>query len=129
MLADVAYEAMAVTRLMDREAMKSEDASLELEAFMRKITMLFVDGHVTEHGFTAWVLEQMRKPLLIYHEGAPKLLGRRDGVLPIVIKRCLGHMWCWVRLCFDVLRAEFPHCFCFLRSVASPCRQRHGARV
>lgn len=37
----------------------------ELEAFLAKVTMLFTDKHITQHGFTKWILDQLKKPMVV----------------------------------------------------------------
>lgn len=109
MLADAAHESLKVTRFFDRETCPSECASAELESYVTKITYLFVAGRVVEHGFTVWVLNLLRtKPMLIFHRGKPKMLGGRNGVSGAILEKCLARMRCWVRICLQVIDAEYP---------------------
>ena len=110
MLADGAHEAMAITRFCDSEAMHGEDLCFQLECFVAKVSMLFLDGGCVRHGFTRWILEKLKKtPVLVYVDGRPKLVGSRTGVSAEIVDRCIGRMTCWVRLCIAVLTAEYPH--------------------
>ena len=65
LIADAAHEAMRLTRLTDSEGCKTEMLGWELEAFMSKVTMLYVDKHISKHGFTKWILEQLSTPLVV----------------------------------------------------------------
>ena len=115
MLADAAHEAMVITRFVDKEDCRTEDIAWELEAFTAKVTMLFTDRGCVNHGFTAWALKQLKVPMLIYHQGTPKLIGRNGGVRPEMITRCMDRMACWVKLCGEVIQAEFPVLFAAVR--------------
>ena len=107
-IADASHEALFMTRLTDKEFCKSETVHWELETFINKITMLYVDGKCVEFGFTNWVLQQLRKPMLVFVGHRPKVFGSRDGVTQAMTKRVLGRMACWVRLCKEVAAAEYP---------------------
>ena len=67
-----------------------------------------VDGKRVEFGFTSWVLQQLRKPMLVFVGHRPKVFGSRDGVGHAVTKRVLGRMACWDCLCKEVAAAEYP---------------------
>ena len=107
-LADASHEGLFMTRLTDKEICKSETVHWELEVFINKITMLFADGKCIDVGFTHWVLQQLRKPMLIFVQNRPKVFGSKEGVSQATIKRVLGRMACWVRLCKEVAAAEYP---------------------
>ena len=107
-LADAASEAIVMTRFTDREGCATETLWWELEAFMAKIKMLFVDRKCTKTGYTAWALEMLKTPTLVFVGGQPLVIGRRAGVPPNIIERCVKRMSCWVRMCLEVIKSEFP---------------------
>ncbi|CAE7383924.1 nlaXM, partial [Symbiodinium pilosum] len=107
LLADAAEEAKALTRLTDRESCETEKVAQEVEAYLARITMLFIDRGCREFGYTNFMLRQLRNPMLVYADGQPKRIGGplADGVL----HRAFGRMACWVRLTHEVVRAEYPN--------------------
>ena len=107
-LADAASEAIVMTRFTDREGCATETLWWELEAFMAKIKMLFVDRQCTKTGYTAWALEMLKTPTLVFVEGQPLVIGRRGGVPANITERCIKRMSCWVRMCLEVIKAEYP---------------------
>ena len=110
MLADAAHEAMSLTRLTDKEDVQTERLCAEVEAFEKRILMLFGAGQAVSLGFTQHVLETLKKrPVLIYCQGQPKMIGRRGGVDRNIVAACMKRMKCWVRLARDVLGSEFPN--------------------
>ena len=52
LLADAAEEAKALTRLTDRESCETEKVAQEVEAYLARITMLFIDRGCREFGYT-----------------------------------------------------------------------------
>ena len=107
LLADAAEEAKALTRPTDRESCETEKVAQEVEAYLARITMLFIDRGCREFGYTNFMLRQLRNPMLVYADGQPKRIGGplADGVL----HRAFGRMACWVRLTHEVVRAEYPN--------------------
>lgn len=37
-----------------------------------------------------------------------RLIGSRSGVLEVIVNACIGRLACWVRLCAEVIKTEFP---------------------
>ncbi len=109
MMADSGDDALTLTRFVDREATKTEDIFWQVQLFLDKITMLYVDGEVTQTAtYTQWVLTLLRDPILFFVSGMPKMLGHTSGVPAPVIRRCLRRMACWVKMAKHVADTEFP---------------------
>ena len=115
MLADAAAEAIVITRLLDTEQCASEDVSLKLEVFLSSIKMLFLDGMCVEHGYTSFALKSLRNSIVVYVGGRPKCFGCHGAAAAAIVETCKARMQKWVRLCIDVVKAEFPN-FGFLAS-------------
>ena len=90
--------------------------------------MMFSNKEVLNLGYTAWCLQQLRRPMLIFVEGQPTMLGKRGGVERRLIDACLVRMQCWVRLCKEVVAAEFPNfmVFCAFSVFQLPSARHEG---
>ena len=108
MVADAASHAMMLTRLADREQMRSEDFAWRLEEFLCKMKMLFVDVECQKFGYVRHIMRVLDNPILIFIRGKPKVIGKTGGV-DHLLNACCDRMSCWVKMCESVARAEFPH--------------------
>ena len=109
MLADSGDDSIQLTRFVDKENVAMEDVYWQVSMFVQKITMLYVDEEVLEAAtYTRYLLQLLRHPMLVFIEGRPKTIGRKAGVAPNVLRRCLARMAAWVKMATAVADAEFP---------------------
>ena len=83
----------------------------DLHNFVQTINCLFVQepAGCMNTGFTAHMLESLRRPRAVLIAGRPKQLGGPDRVTQTVIRRCLARMCAWVRLSLRCMDYEYPH--------------------
>ena len=109
MMADAGADSLELTRFVDSESCAAEDVMWEVDMFLHKITMLYVDGAVEGNNtYTEWALAMLRHPVLVFANKEAKMIGMSSGVPRNTIARCLGRMCCWVKLAKAVAETEFP---------------------
>jgi hypothetical protein len=107
-LADASQEAIELVRFLDRESVPTEDVPWRVSALLQRVTMLFVDGQATRCGHLRWILEALRKPILVVTGSSVKTIGCLSGTFSHMTQQALNHLSCWVRLAKEVAEAEFP---------------------
>ena len=107
-LADAGQEAIELVRFLDRESVPTEDVPWHVSALLQRITMLFVDGQAVRCGHLRWILEALRRPILVVTGSTVKTLGCLAGTSGPMIQQALNHLSCWVRLAKEVAETEFP---------------------
>ena len=108
MVADAADEANMLMRLVDKEDMAVEDVPLHVRSFLSRIETLFQQGRCLSSGFTAWMLDRLKVPLLFFVNGTVMRLGHHDGVPDNIVNRCMSRLAEWTSVAKEVVRAEFP---------------------
>lgn len=110
MIADAGAEGWRFKGFWDSENTDPARSAAEIERYRRVCHSLFVDMNVVQVGFTAYMLQILRKPILIpeWATGSAKTLGSEAGVDLATIQRCLARMQCFVSMSMSVLQAEFP---------------------
>ena len=110
MLADASDEALALTRLLDTEAVDPASIHREIHSFDLKITALFGSQKqcLNVFGYTS-VMMNMLKEQIVYTVGKHvRIVGMGGGVPDDVMERCLGRMRSWIILARAAYSAEFP---------------------
>ena len=107
-LADAGQEAIELVRFLDRESVPTEDVPWHVSALLQRITVLFVDGQAVRCGHIRWILEALRRPILVVTGSTVKTLGCLAGTSGPMIQQALNHLSCWVRLAKEVAETEFP---------------------
>jgi hypothetical protein len=118
MLADAGDEGIIVIRSVDTERANPSEIACDIATFVARIQYLFMEGHCVEHGYTNIMLGFLKRGIIYTVNGTALQCGSPGGVPDSVIKECLLHMKCWVRLAVAVCSAEFPE-FTLLSSMSS----------
>ena len=110
MLADAAFESLAVTRFFDSEDFDISAAPHTIARFLHRIDVLFVQGQVKDLGHTQLMQKHLttERTCILPPENALKSLGGPGSISDDVLERCLTRMSIWVRLTGERLEAEFP---------------------
>ena len=109
MMTDAGEENLALVRYLDSEHVDKMEIAMECHRFLKRITTLFDQKGCLLTGFTAYMLELLKKERVLYIDHKPKKVGGKstDQMAPIV-QRCLGRLEKWSVLAQEVLHAEFP---------------------
>ena len=108
MLADAGDESMMVLRAHDKNKGDPADTAFWIDAYIKRIQMLFVGNACLEMGFTAVMVRTLQKPLVYTLKGTALQCGSSKGLSPSDISFCLAKMACWARLAIATAKAEFP---------------------
>ena len=109
LMADAGEESLALVRFLDSEHCDKSELSAECKRFLERISALFErQGCLAATGcYTNHMLAVLARPRCVYIDGVPKRIGG-GAPAPEVVARCLARMCGWVRLCKEILAAEFP---------------------
>ncbi|CAE7339470.1 unnamed protein product, partial [Symbiodinium sp. CCMP2456] len=106
MMSDAADEVITLLRVLDTENFEMAEISLEIDSMLSRLKYLFLQEHVWDCGYTAYILEELKQPTAFLVRGQPKTLG---GVPSrALLQECLGVMKTFVYLCSETVVAEFP---------------------
>ncbi len=105
MMADGADEALSLVRFLDSETHDVAQVPLRCTTFVNRLNFLFVEGRCVSFGYCAYAMELLQTPRGFYARGVPKTLGGPGRITEGIIKKCLAHMCCWVRLAVTTLQA------------------------
>ena len=110
LMADAAWEALALTRFMDTDDMPIEELSYEVGAFCHKIKVLFFEGKIFEvDGFTKYTVECLQAVrMLRLRNGERRAFGGPHEPSVTIRQRCLSRMCAWAKLALEVASTEFP---------------------
>ena len=108
MLADAGDESAMVLRAQDKELSNPADTAFWIAAYVRRIQVLFLEGACVRTGFTAVMLQTLKKPIVYTVRGTPLQSGSHHGASPADVQFCLSKMQCWARMAIATARAEFP---------------------
>ena len=109
MLADAGEENLQLVRKLDSEKTTSGSLAAEMQNFVMKLEVLFMNGAVLKSGYTAHVLELLERPRTLYiNELAKTLGGLPRARLASIVCSCLKRFAAWVQLAKDVVATEFP---------------------
>ena len=117
MMADGGDEIFRFLRAWDTEEVDPSATCRLLGNMAQKLDYLFVQGYCRELGFTALVLEDLRRVRTFVVNGHAVSVGCAGGVSEAIFQRALAIMCAWLTLMLEVLKAEFPsfellHAFC-----------------
>ena len=134
MLADAGDEAMMLIRVFDDEKADASEIAHVCWRFVANIKYVFVDANCVTLGYTKFMLDTLKKPILYEVEKKLYTLGTHGGVSDDILVRALQHMNCWVRLAIEVLRAECPgfelmQCFSVFRLCTSGERRKYQSEL
>ena len=118
MLADAGEENLQLVRKLDSEKTTSGSLAAEMQNFVMKLEVLFMNGAVLKSGYTAHVLELLERPRTLYiNEVAKTLGGLPRARLASIVCSCLKRFAAWVQLTKDVVATEF-HAFELLQTLS-----------
>ena len=111
LLADSGEETIALTRFLDNEDFDKSALAPQLNDFVSRIHLLFVDGDVLtmQSSFTAHVLGCLKQRRTLFLTDRARSLGGPQAVTAGILARCMERIRCWVSLAHSVVRAEFPN--------------------
>ena len=111
LLADSGEETIALTRFLDNEDFDKSALAPQLNDFLSRIHLLFVDGDVLtmQSSFTAHVLEFLKQRRTLFLADGARSIGGPHAMTAAILTRCMEKMRCWVSLAHSVVRAEFPN--------------------
>ncbi len=107
MCADAADEANTLLRFVDKEVFAVEEVPEQCRLFLQKIELLFVGGRCRQSGYTQWVLEALKHPVMFYVDGHVRVVGNKSGVAESCVQRCLERLAKWSRVARTVVAAEY----------------------
>jgi hypothetical protein len=112
MMADVADEAMSLTRLLDTEGVDPAILNKEVSNFNVTVSALFGDSKqcLSVFGYTSVMMNLLREQVVWQIGGTTFSIGFEGGVPADIVDRCLGRMRSYCILARAALAAEFP-CF------------------
>ena len=93
MFADAASHAMMLTRLADREQMRSEDFAWRMEELLCKMKMLFVDVECQKSGYVRHIMRVFDNSILIFIRGKTTVIGKTGG-MDHLLNACCDRMSC-----------------------------------
>lgn len=108
LLADASDECTGMLRILDSEEHDVAAITLELQALMDRIEHLFIHGHATSSGYTAYMLETLRRPLAFMTKSGPKTVGGANRISDSLCQDALKEMKCWVAVVAETIETEFP---------------------
>ena len=110
MLADASDQTLALTRILDKEAVDPAIINAEVRSYVHIIEALFGEEErcLTVFGYTRAMMETLRTPLVWDVKGKVRSLGSDGGVQRETVLRCLGRMRSWSRLAAATIAVEFP---------------------
>lgn len=109
MLADAGDEAIQLVRVFDDERADACEIAHVCSQFVRNIKYLFCDAGCVTCGYTKFMLDLLKKPMVYSLQGGRAYsLGAPAGVPDGVLLKALTHMNTWVRLAISVLQGECP---------------------
>ena len=113
MMADIADEAMSLTRLLDTEGVDPAILNKEVSNFNATVSALFgADSKqcLNVFGYTSVMMNLLREQVVWQIGGTTFSIGFEQGVPADIVDRCLGRMASYCVLARAALAAEFP-CF------------------
>lgn len=110
MLADAGDESLCLTRFFDNEQMDVAELNAEVDSYIGRIKALFGENPVCfdTTSFTKIMLQRLQTPRVWVMRGRHCSLGRDGGLTPDEKHECLCRLRCWLKLCCETLKAEFP---------------------
>ena len=111
MMCDGIDDGMVLKAFVDDDNMDVGEMNREVDRFLRKIHSMFVEGNCGAiGGYTSCALRQLRRQRVLHLKGREsRSFGGPRSATKKMIQRCLGRMICWVKLCEEECKAEFPH--------------------
>ena len=113
MMADVADEAMSLTRLLDKEGIDPAILNREVNNFKVTVTALFSGNSpqcLNVFGYTSVMMTLLRQQVVWQVGRETFSIGFEEGVPANIVDRCLDRMRSYCVLAHAALEAEFP-CF------------------
>ncbi|CAE7282138.1 unnamed protein product [Symbiodinium sp. CCMP2592] len=107
MLCDAMDEGLFLIRLVDKEDIDLAEIGHHVHNFAERVVWLFIRGNCKACGFTQYVLELLKKGLIVFdpRKGEARRLCSLDDEH---IQTSLARMACWTKLALEVLKTEFP---------------------
>ncbi len=111
LLADCGDELLILTRRQDTEDADQTQFPQQLRELIHRLNVLYSDAapRCYQTGYAYFMLQQLRRPMLFYIDGAPKTVGGEHAVTQDILDRCRGRMQNFVVLLVASCHAEFPH--------------------
>ncbi|CAE7194252.1 unnamed protein product [Symbiodinium necroappetens] len=107
MVADATDETLAVSRFFDKDTYNKAELTAEISKFLCKCTWLFERRGVLGTGFTAYILELLRRSPCNFNLGGKVCSIQSPSQHDI--ESCLQRMTNWLQLVRLTIQAEFPH--------------------
>ncbi len=109
LMADAGDETLILLRFLESEQHEKARLALELGRFLHRVDILFKEKECWQTGYTAHMLDVIRRPVTVFVSGSAKALGAKGGCPSPIKKSALQRLVNWVDLTTNVVRAEFPN--------------------
>ncbi len=109
LLADCGDELLILTRRQDIEDADQTQFPQHLREVIHRLNVLYSDdARCYQTGYAYFMLQQLRRPMLFYIDGAPKTVGGEHAVTQQILDRCRGrkHNLCCTACC--ILQFRIP---------------------
>ena len=110
LLADCGDELLILTRRQGIEDADQTQFPQHLREVIHRLNVLYSDdARCYQTGYAYFMLQQLRRPMLFYIDGAPKTVGGEHAVTQQILDRCRGRMQNFVVLLVASCNSEFPN--------------------